>query len=131
MRCYYRTRSPWQTLPASVPAAGTRPCPLALPQLRHYCRHNVPGPPPSSAGAPPVAGPAPPSWPCRVPLPCPGLVITAVTTSRHCRHHHIPGPPLLLRGRASRGRSRPGTLPAASECGVPAVEDDDNDEEGS
>ena len=57
-------------------------------------------------------------------------VLTACRPSRRYRRHHLPGPPFLLRGRASRGRSRPGTAPAASDRGVPAVEDNDDKKEG-
>ena len=53
-----------------------------------------------------------------------------LTACRHYRRHRLPRPPFLLRGRASRGRSRPGTHPAASDRGIPTVEDNDNDEEG-
>ena len=122
-------------VPAAVTAATTS---LALPS--------------SSVGAPPVAGPAQahPLPPRTVAYP---LWRTTTTMRRgvrkekkktkrrtRCshrlpsriryRHHHLPGPPFLLRGRASRGRSRPGAAPAASDRGVPTVEDNDGDEEG-
>ena len=44
--------------------------------------------------------------------------------------HRVPDPPLLLCGRASRGRSRLGAPPAASDRGVPTAEYNDHDDEG-
>ena len=85
MQNSYRTRSPWLALPALVPAAGTRPCPLALFPPRHYRRHRV-----LPLLPPPRPRPSPTTPRARLPRPVLPSALTAVAVSPR------PNPALLL-----------------------------------
>ena len=115
MQYSYRTRSPWLVLPASVPARAPLPCSgpdiTAATASRCYYHHHIPGPPLILRGAPPVAGPAPPSWPCRsLPHGC-----AVLFCGRLPRKHRGGGPGLEREKEKEEGALLlpvPGLLPA-------------------